>query len=50
MTGNNVLLDTNIRIFATTKQHNLTLLSDDWDDFVGIDDAVSISDISFLKP
>jgi predicted nucleic acid-binding protein len=37
-------------ILATAKQYNLTLLSDDWDNFVGIDDAINISDISFLKP
>ena len=36
-------------ILATAKYLNLTLLTDDWDDFENIDSSILISNIDFLK-
>ena len=36
-------------ILATARHLNATLLTDDWDDFIGIDPVVEISNIESLK-
>ncbi len=36
-------------ILATAKHLNIPLLTDDWDDFLNIDESIIISNIDFLK-
>ena len=36
-------------ILATARHLNATLLTDDWDDFIGIDPLVSVRNIESLK-
>ena len=49
MSGNKVLSDTNAIILATAKNLGAQLLSEDWDDFLGIDDKVIVRDLSSIK-
>jgi|GEM_PF-1063360 len=61
MNGSRAVLDSNVIIFlkkirlpdaiilATACHLNADLVTDDWDDFSGIDETVKVVDLSFAK-